>query len=83
MAYEVEIIARSCGVRNPRGHRHFHARVVQPNGIAAALIELYPEVSPAPATNVGGRIRNKSGEFLILSRDCDLFLGCVRLDQAP
>ncbi|MEA3277519.1 MAG: FMN-binding glutamate synthase family protein [Pseudomonadota bacterium] len=46
MTYEVGTIAHSCGVRNPRELRRFHARVVQPNGITVALNELYPDVPP-------------------------------------
>ncbi len=46
MAYEVGIIAHSCGVREPRELRRFHARVVQSNGLSIALSELYPEVEP-------------------------------------
>ena len=46
MTYEVGTIAHSCGVRNPRELRRFHARVVQANSISVALDELYPEVAP-------------------------------------
>jgi len=46
MAYEVGIIAHSCGVREPRELRRFHARVVQSNGLSIALSELYPEAEP-------------------------------------
>jgi glutamate synthase domain-containing protein 2 len=46
MTHEVGTIAHSCGVRNPRELRRFHARVVQANSISMALDELYPEVAP-------------------------------------
>lgn len=46
VTHEVGTIAHSCGVRNPRELRRFHARVVQANGISVALDELYPEVAP-------------------------------------
>lgn len=50
MVYEVGTIAHSCGVRNPRELRRFHARIVQPNGVTAALNDLYPDIPPrAPA----------------------------------
>jgi glutamate synthase domain-containing protein 2 len=45
MVYEVGIIAHSCGVRNPRELKRFHAQIVQPNGLTVPLNELYPEVS--------------------------------------
>ncbi|MGC1952337.1 MAG: glutamate synthase-related protein, partial [Gammaproteobacteria bacterium] len=51
VAFEVGTIAHSCGVRNPRELRRFHARVVQPNGISAALSDLYPEVAKS---GIGG-----------------------------
>jgi glutamate synthase domain-containing protein 2 len=51
MVYEVGTIAHSCGVRNPRELRRFHARIVQPNGVTAALNDLYPDIPPrAPAS---------------------------------
>ncbi len=48
MVYEVGTIAHSCGVRNPRELRRFHARVVQPNGLTLALDTLYPEPQKRP-----------------------------------
>ena len=39
--HEVGVIAHSCGVRNPRELRRFHARIVQPDGSSIALDELY------------------------------------------
>lgn len=53
IALEVGIIAHSCGVREPRQLRRFHARVVQPNGLSVPLNELYPEVSPDRPQEVG------------------------------
>ncbi len=53
IALEVGIIAHSCGVREPRQLRRFHARVVQPNGLSVPLNELYPEVSPRQPQEVG------------------------------
>ena len=46
MSDEVGIIAHSCGVREPRELRRFHARLVQTNGLSIALSELYAEVQP-------------------------------------
>ena len=41
MVYEVGMIAHSCGVDEPRKLRRDHARLVQPNGSAPLLSELY------------------------------------------
>ena len=49
MAYEVGIIAHSCGVREPRLLRRAHARVVGNNGLSIPVNELHPEV-PDPTT---------------------------------
>jgi glutamate synthase domain-containing protein 2 len=45
MVYEVGIIAHSCGVREPRELKRFHARVVTDNGLSIPLDELHPEMS--------------------------------------
>jgi len=44
MNYEVGILAHSCGVREPRGLKRFHARIVTENGRSLSLEELYPPV---------------------------------------
>ncbi len=44
MHKEIGIIAHSCGVREPRGLKRFHCRVVQENGRSVPLNELYPDV---------------------------------------
>ncbi len=41
---EVEMIAHSCGVSEPRQLRRKHVRVVQPNGRTAPLDHLYPNL---------------------------------------
>lgn len=43
MVHEVGVIAHSCGVKEPRLLRRFHARMVRPDGKSVALDELYPE----------------------------------------
>lgn len=43
MVYEVGVIAHSCGVKEPRKLRRFHARMVRPDGKSVPLDELYPE----------------------------------------
>ncbi|MDH3900374.1 MAG: FMN-binding glutamate synthase family protein [Gammaproteobacteria bacterium] len=45
MVYEVGIIAHSCGVREPRQLKRFHARVVTDNGLSVPLNDLHPDVS--------------------------------------
>lgn len=42
---EVEIIAHSCGVREPRLLRRFHVRIMQPNGNSVPMNEIYPELN--------------------------------------
>ena len=39
---EVSVIARSCGVDEPRQLKRYHARVVNANGLSTSLSELYP-----------------------------------------
>ena len=43
ITYEVGILAHSCGVREPRELRRFHARVVGSNGLSVPLNELHPD----------------------------------------
>lgn len=45
MAYEVGVIAHSCGVREPRQLQRHHARVVGDKGLSTPLNVLYPEVN--------------------------------------
>ena len=47
MKYEVGIIAHSCGVKEPRQLKRYHARVRQDNGKSIPLDELYPDQSPS------------------------------------
>lgn len=46
MNYEVGLLAHSCGVREPRELKRFHARIVMENGKSVPLDELYPPVVP-------------------------------------
>jgi len=43
MVYEVGVIAHSCGVKEPRELRRFHARVMAENGRSISLDEVYSE----------------------------------------
>jgi len=47
--HEVEMIAHSCGVPEPRRLRRYHVRIVQNNGLSVPLNELLP--SPDEADN--------------------------------
>ena len=43
LVHEVEVLAHSCGVAEPRKLRRFHVRIVQGNGRSVPLDELYPQ----------------------------------------
>jgi len=53
MVHEVEMIAHSCGVSEPRGLRRYHVRIVQDNGKSIPMDELYPrpDILPLGAMN--------------------------------
>lgn len=44
--HEVGIIAHSCGVKEPRELKRFHARIVTDNGLSKGFDELHPDVKP-------------------------------------
>ena len=46
MSREIEIIAHSCGVREPRRLRRHHCRIVTETGRSVPLDDLYPKVTP-------------------------------------
>jgi glutamate synthase domain-containing protein 2 len=52
---EVRVIAHSCGVREPRGLRRQHCRVVMSDGRSLPLDERYPEVAPRRASPPAAR----------------------------
>jgi glutamate synthase domain-containing protein 2 len=47
MVHEIEVIAHSCGVPEPRRLRRYHVRIVQPEGRSEPMDVLYPEPEPA------------------------------------
>ncbi|MFC1363638.1 MAG: FMN-binding glutamate synthase family protein [gamma proteobacterium symbiont of Ctena orbiculata] len=49
MNYEVGLLAHSCGVREPRELKRFHARMVMENGKSVPLDVLYPPKSTTPS----------------------------------
>jgi hypothetical protein len=44
--HEVEVLAHSCGVPEPRRLKRFHVRIVQNNGKSTPMNELYPTDDP-------------------------------------
>ncbi|MCA8883703.1 MAG: FMN-binding glutamate synthase family protein, partial [Rhodobacteraceae bacterium] len=53
VVHEVEIIAHSVGVDDPRKLSRAHVRVVQPNGRSVRMNELFPEPEPLFAPKAG------------------------------
>ena len=49
LVHEVEVIAHSCGVPEPRRLRRFHARVVEANGRSRQMSEIFPEMETGAA----------------------------------
>ncbi len=54
MVHEIGVIAHSCGVREPRQLRRFHARIVTANGRSIPLDELYPDHQPLMRQQLAG-----------------------------
>jgi len=50
MVYEVGVVAHSCGVREPRQLRRFHARIVTESGMSVSLDEMYGDRSGSDQT---------------------------------
>lgn len=49
LAYEVGVIAHSCGVKEPRGLERYHARIMCDSGRSVSLEEAFPaDGSPSP-----------------------------------
>ncbi len=48
LVHEVEVIAHSCGVDEPRQLGRKHIRIVQDNGVSVPLDELFPRPEPWP-----------------------------------
>lgn len=45
--HAVGVIAHSCGVKEPRELKRFHARIVMANGLSIGMDELHPDVKPS------------------------------------
>jgi len=54
MVHEIGVIAHSCGVREPRQLRRFHARIVTASGHSIPLDELYPDHEPPMQQQLAG-----------------------------
>lgn len=54
MVHEIGVIAHSCGVREPRQLRRFHARIVTASGRSIPLNELYPDHEPPMQQQLAG-----------------------------
>ena len=54
MTREIEIIAHSCGVVEPRRLRRHHCRIVTETGRSVPLDELYPSLTPAESRAEAG-----------------------------
>ena len=59
MVHEVEVIAHSCGVPEPRRLRRFHARLVGADGRSKAISDVFPD--QAPGVGVGETTTETSG----------------------
>ena len=46
LQYEVGVIAHSCGVKEPRELRRFHAQIINEQGLPEAMSKTYPEPEP-------------------------------------
>jgi glutamate synthase domain-containing protein 2 len=57
MVYEVGTIAHSCGAREPRQLRRFHARIVTEDGRSISLEDMYAADTVPPAAGQHGRQR--------------------------
>lgn len=68
MSHDVEVIAHSCGVPHPRRLRHFHVRMVGPDGVSRPLSELYPTDDPADSNAIAARSLAKSLEKKIIEQ---------------
>ncbi len=58
MVHEVETIAHSCGVPEPRRLKRYHVRIVQGNGRSVPMDELFP-YPVAPTAQASGGEQNK------------------------
>ncbi len=56
LVHEVEVLAHSCGVSEPRGMRRFHVRVVQADGKSVPMNMLYPRPDVLPAYQGKGAV---------------------------
>ena len=60
MVYEVGVVAHSCGVREPRQLRRFHARIVTESGLSRSLDDIYAETDVVPRLLAAGNARSEN-----------------------
>jgi len=46
MVYEIGVISHSCGVKEPRGLKRFHCRIIAESGKSKSMQDVYPEYEP-------------------------------------
>jgi hypothetical protein len=61
LRHEVEMIAHSCGVPEPRRLRRFHVRIVQDNGLSVPLNQLFPSPDEADNSPIAAIAAGKAG----------------------
>jgi len=72
MRHEVEVIAHSCGVPEPRRLRRFHVRIVEGDGRSIPFNELYPSPDEAdndPAAAIKAGRHGTAGQAPVLPAD--------------
>ncbi|MCX4027638.1 FMN-binding glutamate synthase family protein [Endozoicomonas sp. SM1973] len=52
MTYNVGVIAHSCGVKEPRQLKRYHARIVTDNGLSIPLDQLHPNIIATDKTTI-------------------------------
>ncbi len=55
LRHDVEVIAHSCGVPQPRRLKRFHVRIVGPDGKSRPMNELYPSDDPTDESPAAAR----------------------------
>jgi len=59
--HEVEMIAHSCGVPEPRRLRRYHVRIVRNNGLSVPLNEVFPSPDAADSSPIHAIAASKAG----------------------
>jgi glutamate synthase domain-containing protein 2 len=70
--HDVEMIAHSCGVSEPRRLRRYHVRIVQGNGISVPLNQLFPSPDEADNSPIPAMTADKAGLSLQSALSADV-----------